>query len=130
MSAAGGMRDFSLEKASQLAAIVGVVLGIVSLWFVYAELKHHTKVSMAANAQALVELTQPVNLELAKDPKLAALWQKGLSDYDSLPAEDKPRYKRIWIMYVNVLENAYYQREARIIEAHFYEAWDKDLERH
>jgi hypothetical protein len=122
-------RNFTLENGAQVAEIAGVVIGIISLWFVYAELRHHTRVSMAANSQALVELTQPVNLELAKDRNLAALWNKGLGDYGSLSPEEKPRYKRIWIMYLNVLENAYYQHEERLIEERFYATWDQDLER-
>jgi hypothetical protein len=129
MNGQEGRRGFTLEKGSHLAGIIGVVIGVLSLWFVYAELRHQTRVSMAANSQALVELTHPINLELAKDPNLAALFQKGMTNYPGLSADEKARYRRIWIMYLNVLECAYYQHEQGLIEDRFYATWDEDLTR-
>jgi hypothetical protein len=129
MSFRDDFRDFGLQKGAHVASILGVILGIISLWFVYAALRHQTRVSMAANSQALVPLTQPVNLELAKDPSLSALWYKGLRDYDSLSSEEKARYQRIWVMYLNVLENAYYQHQQGLIEDRFCATWDNDLVR-
>jgi len=125
-----GVHGVSLEKCAHIAGTLGIVLGIVSLWFVYLELRHHTRVSMASNSQALVELTQPINLELAKNPELSILWERGLQAYDKLTPEEKPRYRRLWIMYLNVLENAYFQHNKKLIDDEFYAAWDHDLGTH
>jgi hypothetical protein len=124
MKLADSIRRSSVEKIAHVAEIVGVLVGIISLWFVYAELRHQTRVSMAANAQSLVGATQDINLELAANPELAALW---LKDYESASAEERARKDRIWIIYLNVLETAYYQNEDHLFEPHVYAGWDRDL---
>ena len=122
-------RKWTLEEAAHLASIVGVVVGVVSLWFVYGELRQQTQIIKAGNSQALVELTHPFNLELAKDPEFSKLWERGTANYTDLNEDERPRYLRLWVMYLNVLENAYYQRQMGLIEERFYATWENDLAR-
>jgi len=122
-------RKWTLEDAAHLASIAGVVLGLISLWFVYAELRDQSQVIKAGNAQALVELTHPSNLALAKDAELSKLWERGTTNYAGLTDDEKPRYRRLWTMYLNVLENAHFQRQMGLIDERFYATWENDLAR-
>src|SRR6516164_1964025 len=105
----GKIERLSLEQWGHLFSIVGVLLGLVSIVSVMVQLHEHNKITRAENAQKLVELTMISNMELVKDPKLASLWTEGNENFDSLSKEDKGTFKRIWIIYLNILESAFHQ---------------------
>jgi hypothetical protein len=112
----GRIERLSLEQWGHLFSIVGVLLGLVSIASVMTQLKEHNKITRAENAQKLVELTMASHMELIKDPRLASLWREGNEGYDSLGEEDKERYRRLWIIYLNILESAFHQREDGLID--------------
>jgi hypothetical protein len=112
----GKTERLSLEQWGHVFSIVGVLLGLVSIVSVMTQLKEHNKITRAENAQKLAELTMASNLEMVKDSKLASLWTDGNERYDSLGKEDKERFRRIWIIYLNILESAFHQREDGLID--------------
>jgi hypothetical protein len=71
----------------------------------------------------------PYNLELAKNADLSKLWERGAANYADLAEDEKPRYRRLWVMYLNVLENAYFQRQMGLIDERYYATWEGDLAR-
>jgi hypothetical protein len=112
----GKIERLSLEQWGHVFSIVGVLLGLVSLASVLAQLREHNKITRAENAQKLVELTMASHMEMIKDPRLASLWREGIEGYDSLGEGDKERYRRLWIIYFNILESAFHQREDGLID--------------
>jgi len=79
-------------KAASIATVVESIIVIVSVVFIWIQLRLQTKLTRIANTQALVEISSPFNLELIKDAAMAALWIKGSKDYDSFD-EVKQRYQ-------------------------------------
>jgi hypothetical protein len=74
----GGHMDW--EKAANIATVVEAIVVAVSIIFIWKQLRQQTKLTRIANTQALVDISSPFNLELIKDPKMAALWVRGSKD--------------------------------------------------
>jgi hypothetical protein len=121
------IKSLSLEQWGHIFNIAGVLLGLVSIVSVMVQLHEHNKITRAENAQKLVELTMISNMELVKDPKLASLWTEGNENFDSLSKEDKGTFKRIWIIYLNILESAFHQREDGLIDEEDFQSRNKCL---
>jgi hypothetical protein len=125
------LKGLSLEEWSQIFSIAGVVIGLLSLAMVWRELHEHNKITRAENAQKLVELTMMSNMELIKDPQLSKLWVDGNANYDSLQNnENKERFRRIWIVYLNILESAYNQWDKGLMDEEEFASWDRDIKTH
>jgi hypothetical protein len=123
------IKDFTLEQWSSIFGIAGVLVGIISVGLVITELQQHNKITKSQNAQKLVELTMDANMELIKSPELSLLFSKGNKQFDSLDDQEKPRFKRIWIIYMNVLETAFNQYEDGLMSYEDFSAWDIDISR-
>ena len=63
-----------LSDFANIATIIEAVFVIVSVWFIWRQLRESTRLARAANAQSLVELSSPLNLQLIQDPEMASLW--------------------------------------------------------
>ena len=66
-----------LDAWAAVATIVQAVFLPVSLFFVWYQLRQQSKFTRATNAQSLVELSSPFNLQLIQDRKFAQLWVQG-----------------------------------------------------
>lgn len=116
-------------KAARMLGIIGATIAIVELSLILVQLRQQTLMASAANAQTLIELTQPMNLEIVKDPTLADLNDRGTRDYASLSALEKSRYRRLLTMYLNIQENAYIQSQNGLMLEELYRPWFDDLKR-
>src|SRR5271166_5247325 len=122
-------KSMSLEQWSHTFSIAGVLLALISIVLVLIELQEHNKITRAENAQKLVELTMMSNLALVKDSTLASIWTNGNVNYDLLSNEDRPRFRRLWIIYLNILANAFSQMENGLIDKDEFQSWDNDIEK-
>jgi hypothetical protein len=125
----GGFNERDLEIASRVFTIVGVIGGLLSIILVLIQIRRGNEITKAQNAQKLVELTMISNMELAKNPELEHIWETGNKNYDSLDEKDKPRFRRVWIIYLNILENAFSQWRKGMMDGEEFESWDRDLKK-
>jgi hypothetical protein len=110
------IRRLSLEQWGHIFNIGGVLIGIVSILCVMVQLQENNKITRAENAQKLVELTMVSDMQRINDPKLASVWTDGNANYDALSTEDKRRLRIMWLVYFNILESAFHQRDDGLIE--------------
>jgi hypothetical protein len=112
----------TLEQWGHIFNLGGLVVGLVSILCVIFQLLVHNKMTRAENAQKLVELTTLSNMQLINDAKLASVWADGNANYEALSTEDKRRLRMMWLVYFNILESAFHQREDGLIDEEDFES--------
>ena len=115
------------SKAASIATVVESIVVIVSVVFIWVQMRLQTKLTRIANSQALVEISSPFNLELIKDPGMSALWIKGSKDYNSFDEVRKYQYKSLLIWWLIFQENIFYQNQEGLLDEKIYASWDYDL---
>jgi len=115
------------EKAANIATVVEAIVVTVSILFIWKQLRQQTKLTRIANTQALVAISSPFNLELIKDPEMAALWVKGAKDYGTFDEVRQYQYKSLLIWWLIFQENIFYQKKEGLLDEKIYVSWDYDL---
>lgn len=120
------------EKTSTIATVVQTAGVVTTLIFIAYQINQQTNLTQAANAQALVQLMQPINFRLAEHD-MAKIWlsrDRGLGQ-KSGPSEDQLKDAQYGWMLANHLifyENVFIQKEQGLLVTEVYEGWLKDLE--
>lgn len=115
------------ELAAYVAAVVQGIAVPLSLALVLLQLRKQSRLTQAANTQALVEISSPFNLALIQDEKVAELWVKGAADYDGMNEVRKYQFTSLIIWWMLLHENIYYQWRHKLIDPATYLSWEGDL---
>ena len=118
----------SLSDWANIAIIVQGVFIIISLGFVYYQLRENARLTRAANTQKLVELTSPFTLQLMQDRGTAELCVEGAQKYDTMDSVDKERYSNLVSWWLIFYANIYYQQRQKLLDEEIYAPWSRDLE--
>ncbi len=92
------------------------------------QLRFQNKLARAANAQALVSLSSPYNMELINNRPMADFWVNGAANYPSMDDVDKYRFHSLLIWWLILHENIVHQREEGLLDEAAYAPWEADLE--
>lgn len=111
-----------------IATIAQAVFVPVSLLLVWRQLRQQSRLTRAANTQALVELSSPFNLQLIQDRDFARLWMSGAKTFTEMDDVDKYRFRSLLTWWLLLHENVFYQRQKELIDEETYAAWQRDLE--
>ena len=98
----------TLSDWASIASIVQGVFVIISIAFIWFQLRENTRLTRASNTQTLVDLSSPFNLQLIQDREMARLWVQGASNYDTLDEIDKYRYYSLIAWWLILHENIFY----------------------
>jgi hypothetical protein len=120
--------NMSLSDFANIAIIAQGIFVIVSLGFVWYQLRETVRLARTANSQKLMELSSPFNLLLIQNRDMAKLWIDGAKEYDKMDEIDKGRYYRLLIWWLALHENIYHQWKAKLMDTETYTAWTHDLE--
>lgn len=115
-----------LEQWSYVATIAQVPLVLVTLVFIWFQLRQATILARAEHAQNTVAHASAFNLILAQDKDVARLWTScgdGLDD-----PLDVFRYRELLVQWLILHEVLFLQKEQGLIDDDLYAAWGKDLE--
>ncbi len=107
--------------------IVEAIVVLISLVFIWQELRLNNRLARAANNQALVELSSPFNLQLIQDREMAELWAADAQQVDSFDRVDANRYKDLITWWLILHENIYYQWQNGLLDDVSYLPWERDL---
>jgi hypothetical protein len=116
-----------LDAWAAVATIVQAVFLPVSLFFVWYQLRQQSRFTRATNAQSLVELSSPFNLQLIQDRKFAQLWVQGASGFEGMDEVDRYRFKSLLVWWLIHHENIFYQHAEKLVDDAVYIPWDEDL---
>ncbi len=115
----------TLADLANISTIAQAILVIVSLGFIWHQLRQSTKLAKAANSQALVEHAASFNAMLIQSSELAKLWYlfgQNISDAISVV-----RYRELLVQWLIFHENIYYQWRKGLLDSETYNSWLEDL---
>jgi hypothetical protein len=116
-----------LKQWADISMIVqGAVLPLSVLILIW-QVHRQGKLTRAANAQSLVEISSPFNLALVQDVAMAKLWKYGAAQYAEMGPLEQDRYINMLIWWFLLHENIYHQRQERLIDKAVYNSWQRDL---
>ncbi len=118
----------SLSDLANVSTIVQGIVVIVSIGFVWYQLRENGRLTRAANTQKFVELSSPFNLQLIQDREMTELWLQGAEEYDKMDRIDKERYYELLVWWLILHENIYHQWSKKLIDKETYASWTHDLE--
>jgi len=115
----------SLAELAQIASILEAIVVVISLIFIYLQLRQSNELARAEKAQSLVEHAGNFNLLLAQNPDLIKLWY---SHGKTLESEvDLQRYRELLIQWIILHENVFYQHQKGLLDDSVYSPWQQDL---
>lgn len=117
----------NLNALAAVATIGQAIFLPVSLFLVWSQLRQQSRFTRAANAQSLVGLSSPFNLQLIQDRSFAQLWVQGASRFEDMDEVDRYRFKSLLIWWLILQENIFYQHEGGLMDDAVYYPWDEDL---
>jgi hypothetical protein len=117
----------TLGDWASIATIIQSILVVISLIFVWYQLRENTRLTRAANSQKFVELSSSYNLQLIQDREMATLWEEGNGLWDKMDAIDRGRYKNLLIWWLLLHESIYHQWRKNLLDTETYNAWEHDL---
>ena len=115
----------SLADLANISTIAQAILVIISLGFIWYQLRQSSGLAKAANSQALVEHAASFNALLIENSELADLWY-GLGRTFS-DATSGRRYRELLIQWLIFHENIYYQWRRGLLDSEIYNSWLEDL---
>lgn len=115
------------NKTASVAQVVQTVIVIISIIFIWYQLRQQTKLTRSSNIQTLFELASPMTLQVMQDRALAELVYEGHKHYDTFDEVDKFRYRATLVWRLTFQENIYYQKQHGLLESNVYQAWDDDF---
>jgi hypothetical protein len=117
-----------LSDIASIATIVEAIFVMISVYFIWRELRENVKLTRASNNQSLVEISSPFNMQLIQDRQMAELWVSGAKKYTDMDDVDKYRYKSLLIWWLILHENIFYQYAENLLNRDTYMAWNADLD--
>jgi hypothetical protein len=116
-----------LERLSWVGTILQTFALIISLYFIYRQIKQQNDLTKAANAQSLVELASPFTLEVMQNPVMSKLWFNNVQNSSEYKDVDDYRYILLLRWWLTFYENIYQQNRLGLLRPEVYKAWDEDL---
>lgn len=115
-------------KAANVATVVEAFVVIVSVVFIWIQLRRQTELTKAANNQALVEIWSPFNLQLIQNEDLMRLWLNGAQNLKEADPLKRRQYQSLLIWYLLFHENIFYQHKKGLLDEVVYKTWKNSLE--
>ena len=115
----------TLNELASWSTIIQTVFVVISLIFIWRQLKQSTELAKAANVQALVEHASSFNSMLIQDEEISRLWYSYGNNLKK--AADIQRYRELIVQWLIFHENVYYQYSKGLLDRHLYQAWREEL---
>jgi len=115
----------SLIELASWSTIIQAVVVIVSLFFIWVQLRQSSELAKASNVQSLVEHASSFNSMLIQNEDITRLWYGRGKNLKSI--SDKGRYRELLVQWLLFHENIFYQHRKGLLDSKIYKAWDEDL---
>jgi hypothetical protein len=121
----------SLADWANLSAIGQFFLVLVSLVFIWYQLRQSVKLAKAANSQSLAEQALSFNSHVTQNPEVARIWfskGRGLEEGDLPGTLAKERYRELLVQWLILHENIHHQHQEGLLDSEIYQSWEADLQ--
>jgi len=115
----------TLSDFANISQIVQAVLVVISLGFIWYQLRESIRLARAANAQSLTEQALSFNSLLIEHEDVAALWYSYGENFDT--PNNMYRYREMLVQWLILHENIYYQWRRGLLDDEIYNSWLADL---
>lgn len=117
-----------LQTLADIAVIVEAAAFIVSVVFVWIQIRESNQLARVSNNSMSFRLSSPYLMQLFQDEKLAQLYFSGAKDYETLSDLDRFRFVQLIGWWLTLHDNVYYQYQNRLLDATMYQGWDLELD--
>jgi hypothetical protein len=123
------MASAELQALTSAATIIQTIFFVISVLFIWYQIREHNRLTRVANTQTLVALAAPFLMQLSQDRDMAELWVNGTKNYDKMDVVDQFRYIQLLAWWLIVHENIFYQYHSGLVdEKMYYQGWQIELQ--
>jgi hypothetical protein len=122
------MSATELQAVASVSTIVQSIFFLVSVFFIWYQIREHNRLTRAANTQSLVALSSPFLLQLSQDRNLAELWVNGTKNFDTMDGVERFRYQQLLFWWLILHENIYYQYQSGLVDEQMFRGWQTELQ--
>jgi hypothetical protein len=117
-----------LQAWANASLVVQSIFFIVSVFFIWYQIREHNRLTRVANTQSLVALSSPFLLQLSQDRQLAELWVHGTKNFEQMDEVERFRYQQLLFWWLILHENIYYQYQSGLVDETMYRGWQTELQ--
>ena len=110
------METLTLEQASYLAEIFGVIAVVISLIYLSLQVKQNTRSMRIQTVHDLSSQFKEAQASIAHDKDLADVYHRGVFNYDQLEPLEQLRFNLLVTSIVRVLDELLFQRSEGAID--------------
>jgi hypothetical protein len=122
------MSSTELQALTNIVSLIQGIFVIISVFFIWYQIREHNRLTRAAMTQSLVELSSPFLIQLSQDQKLAELWVNGTKNYETMDEVEQFRYQQLLFWWLILHENIYYQYHNGLVDEKMYQGWKIELQ--
>ena len=115
------------DQITALSTVVGVVGGLISVYFLVLEIRRNAQATEGATVQSLMSMEKDVFGLLANN---ARLYVRGCEDISKLSAEEKFQFERLVATQMSLYYCAFVQFGQELIDDEVWEAYANALKRY
>ena len=112
------------DQITALSSVVGVVGGLISVYFLVLEVRRNARAIEGATVQSLVTFEKDVYQSLSIN---AGIYLRGCEDISKLSAEEKFRFERLVGAQMSLFYSAFVQHGQGLIDDEVWEAYADEL---
>ncbi len=116
------------EAIGAIGEILGAIGVIVTLGYLTSQIRQNTKATRSQSVQSLAESGATMNAMIVEKPDVARVFLAGMSDYRSLSAEDRLRYRFLIGQWLLAFEAVYIQHDMGTADKHVFDSRMRVLE--
>ena len=117
-----------LQSLANIAVLVQTVAFIVSVCFVWLQIRESNRLARIANNRTSFQLSSPFLLEFIKDRSMTELRLRGAKDYEAMDEVDQFRYVQLLFWWLILHDDVYYQYQNGLMDDKMYQGWDHELQ--
>ncbi len=123
-----GRSKLSLQDFANVSQIVQALLVILSLFFIWYQLREGVRLAKAENTRSLVEYSSSFNASIIQNADLTSLWYSYGKNFGPKDIVPRLRYRDMLVTWLTFHENIYYQKQNNLLDDSIYNAWLADLQ--
>ena len=122
------MESITLEQASYLAEIIGVVVVVISIIYLAIQVKQNTRSMRIQTVHDISSSFKAAQASIAHDKDLADVYHRGVFNYDQLEPLEQLRFNLLVTSIVRVLDELLFQHAEGAVDESMWRGYKTLLE--
>ena len=124
----------TLQDLGNIGEFVGAIGVVASLIYLALQIRQNsrqisqnTSAVKVASADSYLQYGASMRGEMIRDPDVARIWITGMQDFESLPPEDRTRFRFIMLNFFYGMQNNFLHTQEGVVESEFWEGDERAL---